>query len=68
LSILVVDDSPMSRKMLVKTLKQAGHTCEEAEDGQVAVDRVKGKMEGPREGLYDAILMDFVMVSEWERE
>ena len=43
--------------MLMKTLKAIGHTCEEAEDGQIAVNKVKEK------GLtiYDAILMDFVM-------
>ena len=48
-----------SRKMLNKTLKTHGHTCDEAEDGQIAVDMVKDK------GLttYDVILMDFVMVS-----
>ena len=45
--------------LLFQTLKAIGHTCEEAEDGQIAVDKVKEK------GLaaYDAILMDFVMVS-----
>ena len=39
-------------------MKNIGHTCDEAEDGQIAVDKVKEK------GLtmYDAILMDFVMV------
>ena len=43
--------------LLFQTLKAIGHTCEEAEDGQIAVDRVKER------GLaaYDAILMDFVM-------
>ena len=52
-----MDDSPLSRKMLTKTLIASGHTCEEAEDGSIAVDKVKEK------GLttYDAILMDFVM-------
>ena len=57
--ILLVDDSPMSRKMLRRTLIAAGHTCDEAEDGSIAVGMVKDK------GLttYDAILMDFVMVS-----
>ena len=46
--------------MLIKTLKAHGHTCEEAEDGLIATRMVKEK------GLatpYDAILMDFVMVS-----
>ena len=43
--------------MLMKTLEAVGHTCEEAEDGQIAVNKVKEK------GLnvYAAILMDFVM-------
>ena len=43
--------------MLIKTLTAIGHTCEEAEDGSIAVDMVKEK------GIttYDAILMDFVM-------
>ena len=44
--------------MLMKTLKNEGHTTEEAEDGLLAVGMVKDK------GLttFDAILMDFVMV------
>ena len=43
--------------MLMKTLKAIGHSCDEAEDGSMAVEMVKEK------GLtaYDAILMDFVM-------
>ena len=56
--VLVVDDSPMSRKMLRRTLVAAGHTCEEAEDGSIAVAMVKAKSLS----TYDAILMDFVMV------
>ena len=48
-----------SRKMLNRTLKAHGHTCEEAEDGQIAVNMVKGK----GLAIYDVILMDFVMVS-----
>ena len=42
----------------MRTLTASGHTCDEAEDGAIAVDKVKEK------GLiaYDAILMDFVMV------
>jgi len=39
-------------------LKAIGHTCEEAEDGQIAVDKVKEKNDLTS---YDAILMDFVM-------
>ena len=44
--------------MLVKTLKAHGHTSEEAEDGLVAFGMVKEK----GFTVYDAILMDFVMV------
>ncbi len=40
LLVLVVDDSPMSRKMLIKILKKEGCVCEEAEDGVCAVDMV----------------------------
>jgi CheY-like chemotaxis protein len=31
----------VQRKMLMKTLTAAGHTCEDAEDGQQAVDKVR---------------------------
>ena len=42
---------------MMKTLNAVGHTCDEAEDGAIAVEKIKEK------GLtaYDAILMDFVM-------
>lgn len=56
---LVVDDAPMCRKVLVKMLKEKKITCDEAEDGDVAILRVKEAMEaGVR---YDAILMDYSM-------
>ena len=55
-NVLVVDDSAMSRKMLMKTMKAAGHTCEEAEDGQKAVDKVAADAD-----KFHVILMDFVM-------
>ena len=48
--------------MLCKVLRSEGHTCDEAEDGLIAVEKVKQKMaenEGKR--VFDAILMDFVM-------
>ena len=72
--ILVVDDSPMSRKMLLKILRKDGHICEEAEDGLMAVDKVKEKLllaassmsdnDNDSENkslmmMYDCILMDF---------
>ena len=58
--VLVVDDSAMTRKMLLKTLRAKGHTCEEAEDGQIAVEKVKKKLASTgTEPLHDVVLMDF---------
>ena len=61
--LLVVDDSRLNRKMLCKILRGAGHICDEAEDGLLAVDKVKERMAGTdiTKRTYDAILMDFVM-------
>jgi CheY-like chemotaxis protein len=67
--VLVVDDSSLNRKVLLKLLRTAGCTCEEASDGQQAVDRVKERLNRTETGTatgeekieYDAILMDFVM-------
>ena len=63
--ILVVDDSSLNRKMLCRLLRTAGYTCDEANDGESAVEKVKARIEsgigGEMKGFYDAILMDFVM-------
>jgi CheY-like chemotaxis protein len=62
--VLVVDDSAMSRKMLCKILKAAGHVCEEAEDGLIALEKVKKKMSNTAircDNEYNTILMDFIM-------
>jgi len=40
-TILTVDDSASMRQMVAFTLKGAGHTVLEAEDGQAALDAVK---------------------------
>ena len=42
--ILVVDDSKLNRKMLCKVLRSEGHSCDEAEDGIHAVQKVRMKM------------------------
>lgn len=42
-TILAVDDSASMRQMVAFTLKGAGHMVLEAEDGQAALDAVKGK-------------------------
>ena len=49
---LVVDDSAMVRKMSMKLLRSLGHSCDEADDGDVAVSLVRSN------GAYDVILMD----------
>ena len=58
--LLIVDDSPLNRKMLQRTFRAAGHVCDEAEDGVVAVTKVKEMMSSSTKA-YSAILMDFVM-------
>ena len=57
--ILVVDDSPLNRKMLSKLLKSKGHAIDVADNGQQGVDKVKQEADAGRN--YDVILMDFVM-------
>ena len=64
LEVLVVDDSRLNRKMLLKVLNKDGHRCTEAEDGLEAIERVKERIDFSNGGHgkpYDAILMDFIM-------
>jgi CheY-like chemotaxis protein len=56
--ILVVDDSKTNRKMMCRFL-EVSHICEEAVDGENAVDQVRAAMETSRS--YAAILMDYQM-------
>ena len=61
--LLIVDDSSLSRKMLCKSLRFAGHECDEAEDGLIALNKVKEKLGCSGVGssstmMYDAVLMD----------
>ena len=62
--VLVVDDSRLNRKMLMKFLQKDGHRCTEAEDGLEAIVKVKERIDSSN-GLcgkpFDAILMDFIM-------
>ncbi len=44
LKLLVVDDSGLNRKMMRRLLEAQGHVCEEAADGQIAVNMVKSTM------------------------
>ena len=50
--VLVVDDSAMIRKMIIKLMRSFGHSCEEADDGDTAVKLVRTKPP------FDLILMD----------
>lgn len=59
--LLVVDDSRLNRKMLLKCLRANGHSCWEAEDGVEAVEAVKKRILDHNLEPFDAILMDFVM-------
>jgi signal transduction histidine kinase len=62
--ILVVDDSRLNRKMLLRCLRADGHVCSEAADGLEAVMAVKEKIDYANGGQgrpFDVILMDFVM-------
>ena len=51
---LVVDDSRVIRKVARKIVEDLGFTCEEAQDGQVALDQC-------RKSMPDAILLDWNM-------
>ncbi|MBX3179764.1 MAG: response regulator [Candidatus Hydrogenedentes bacterium] len=52
--ILVVDDEPQVRTMLVLTLRQAGYTVSEADDGEAAL-RIIGH------GQIDLVVLDLIM-------
>ena len=56
--LLVVDDVPSNRKMLIRVLSKNGHTCEQAQDGQVALDMF---LACDPAAPYEMILMDFEM-------
>lgn len=62
--ILVVDDSHLNRKMLLRCLRSDGHMCTEAADGLEAIEAVKERLNVASGGLgrpFDVILMDFIM-------
>ena len=74
LNILVVDDSKMNRKLLTRLLEREGYSCDQAEDGLVALDKVKQRLDLDVKGSsttttttarsnrpYDSILLDYEM-------
>jgi signal transduction histidine kinase len=64
-NVLVVDDVLTNRKMLVRVLERAGHTCEMASDGLEAVETFldnKKRFEACEiMAPFDTILMDYEM-------
>lgn len=59
LRILVVEDIATNRKLLVRLLKNRGHHCDEAVDGQEAGDAVQESLHNLKP--YDTILTDYEM-------
>ena len=57
LHVLVVDDAKTNRKLLMRLLQREGHTCEDAEDGMIAVEKVRKSMNDQK--TFDSILMDY---------
>ena len=55
-NVLVVDDSMMNRKMMTRLMTSLGFVCDEAENGQVCVDRVRASLESGRP--YELVLLD----------
>ena len=54
LKILVVDDDPVTRKLLTKRLASDEYTVDTAEDGVVAIEKIAGQ-------YFDVILTDLIM-------
>ena len=57
--VLVVDDVLSNRKMLMRILTSKGYVCEQAEDGQQAIDVYRASLASGN--LFDAITMDYEM-------
>ena len=55
--VLLADDNELNREIAVEILKEAGFEVESAEDGEIAVR----KMKQAADGQYDLILMDIQM-------
>ena len=58
---LIVDDVTAIRKMMRKLLEQRGHSCDEAENGLIALNMVNEMHHKDSIDYFDAIFMDFVM-------
>ena len=56
-NLLLVEDNALNRELALEILKEAGFTVDTAEDGEIAVQ----KMKQATPGQYDLILMDIQM-------
>jgi CheY-like chemotaxis protein len=52
--ILLIDDDPSVRQVVSEMLRQAGHAVTIAENGRVAVERLKGQ-------TFDLVITDLIM-------
>lgn len=59
--ILLVEDNEMNREIAKDMLEDYGFIIEDAEDGDVAIDMVKKRVDSGDYGYYDYILMDVQM-------
>ena len=57
--ILVVDDAPLNRTMLIRLLRTRCSSSAEAEDGSVAVEMIRQSM--AQNAQFDIVLMDYCM-------
>jgi signal transduction histidine kinase/ActR/RegA family two-component response regulator len=58
LRVLVVDDSAMNRKFLVRLLRKENFECEEAENGDECIKLIQSKTS---DNMFNMILLDFEM-------
>ena len=59
LYVLIVDDAQSNRKLMKRLLDNRGHTCDEAEDGHLAVEMVRRAIDELKP--YDMVLLDYEM-------
>lgn len=59
LRLLVVEDVKSNRKLLCRLLRSKGHVCDEAENGLIAVEKVRAAEAAGTP--YHSLLMDFEM-------
>ncbi len=52
--VLIVDDQPLNRDLLARHIRRMGHVCEMAENGRVALEKL-------RSASFDLMLLDLMM-------